>query len=158
MKEHKGNLFDLAVLLVIGFCLFSGVGRFLETRAHSNVRDRTAIVTLRIRSTEAYLPSAVFEGEGVFLASKEYFGELVSARASEALVVAEGEGMRVTGAWEDGRLWDVWIEIRVSGRVGESRFLRSGSDALLLGRYLSLYTERAYLYGEILDVRILAGE
>lgn len=158
MREKRGNLLDLLILLVIGFCIFSGVGRFLETRSQASVNASIAIVTLRIRGTDAYLPSAVTAGEGVFLSSGERFGSVEEISSSYARVTLESEGETVVGVWEDGSRWDAEVLLRVTGSAAEQVFLRDGRYAILSGQMLSLYTERAYLYGEVASVRILVGE
>ncbi len=158
MREHRGNLFDLLILLVIGFCILSGIGRFFETRTQANEREQTAIITVRIPETDALLTSCISVGESVYLASGELYGSVEDVTASPARAQVMSEDGFVVGAWEDGSLMDVEAEIRISGALGEIGFLRGGSAAVLVGQYLSLYTERAYLYGVVTKVRVLAVE
>lgn len=154
MKEKHGNLIDILILLLIGACIFSVVGRFVETRTEAQTEARSASVTLRIAGTDAHLPSSVEEGEDVFLASGECFGSVKTLIALPARVTVESEGDLIDGVWEDGSLWDVEVELLITGAVGENVFLRGGSAAVLAGQYLSLYTERAYFYGEVVSVRV----
>ena len=157
MKERNGNLLDLLILLLIGFGILCGVGRFLETRAHSVGTEDVATVSLRILATEAHLPSCITEGEDVFLTSGERFGEIVAVRAAPARVETEADGDMLVGTWETGEFWDVDVLLRVGGSVGTNGFLRDGRYAILVGQRLSLYTERAYLYGTVKDIRISAS-
>ena len=158
MREHKWNLFDLLVLLTVGFCIFSGVARRMETRSAAEMNARSATVTLRITGTEAHLPSCVSEGEEVFFASGERFGALESIVALPMRVTAEEDGAFFEGEWTGGEFWDVTAEIRIEGSVSEEIFLQGGSRAVLVGQSLSLYTAHAYLYGTLTDVRVRATE
>lgn len=154
MREKHGNLLDILILLLVGFCIFSIVGRFVQMRTGVQAEERAATVLLRIKGTEAQLPLSVEEGEDVFLASGERFGNVKSLTAVPARVTVESEGAVIEGRWEDGSLWDVEVELSIAGTIGENGFLRGGSTAVLAGQSLSLYTRRAYFYGEVSAVHV----
>ena len=155
MKERRGSMLDLLILLLIVLGGFGTLGRFFEARATASDNGSVATVTVELFAYEAHLPSVLAEGEAVFLSSGEHFGELSSVRAEPSRVTVEANGEHLTGAWEDGTLWDTVLELRVTGSVSEERvFLREGGEALLVGQQLSLYTERAYLYGTVKSVEI----
>ena len=154
MKEKHGNFVDIFLLVLIGFSVFSVVGRFAQAQSATGPEEMTASVILRIEGVDTYLPSSVTEGESAFLASGERFGRITSIFASSARVRVESDGELIEGVWEDGSLWDVEVELSITGEIGENGFLRNGSSAILVGQHLSLYSERAYLYGEVIGVEL----
>lgn len=158
MRERRGNLFDLLILLTVAFCIFGGIGRFFEVRAQANKVGQEAILTLSIPETEALFMNCINEGEAVYLASGEDYGTVEALRSSAAHVEMLGEDGFVSGEWKDGTRWEVHTEIRISGTFSEGIFLHEGRTAVLVGQYLSLYTERAYLYGMVTEVRLLTEE
>lgn len=153
MKERNGNLLDLLILLAVGFGVICAIGRGLEAQKKEEGTGIEAIVTVRVTATEAYLPSVVTVGEEVFLASGEKYGELLFVRSSPARAEVEHSGEILVGEWETGELWDAEVMLRIRGDAGENGFLREGGVSVLVGQKLSLYTERAYIYGTVSEVR-----
>lgn len=157
MKMRKGSLFDLLILLVLGFGILCGVGRFFEARAEGG-EESTARITVRVTSTEADLSALVAVGEEVFLASGERFGEILDVSVQPARVELEHGGEILTGTWEGDERWDAEVTVAVAGSIGENGFLRDGRHALLVGQGCSLYTERAYIYGTVSAVSLAMSE
>ena len=150
MKERRGNVLDLFLILLLAFSLVSVLGRFGESRdAFGESVEGT--VTVRVERSDAMLSECLDIGESLYLSTGEYYGELIDIERLPARVTLLEDGVFYVGEYGEEGPWEYLASVRVAGEVRENVFYRSERDALLSGRTVTLWGARTVIRGTIVE-------
>ena len=136
----RGNLLDLFLIFLLLFSLLGALFRWDSLR-HSSSKEQSErlLAVLILRTVDPHVAECLSEGEGVYRASGEYFGELVKKETRPAGVMCIEDGVLVEGEWDASLFCDLYLTFSFSGgRVGD-RTLHKGTQPL------SRFGERLFL-------------
>ncbi len=132
----------LAVLSLIGFLLrFWG----MQSRGEGDLRDYA--VTVEWKNVDARTAQSLLEGDLLYTASGEMFGEVIALESVPTEVEVRQNGMILRV--ESPTRQDVRIGIAVRGREADGQILKNGRDALMIGQALTLYSATAEITARI---------
>lgn len=152
MRERRGNILDLFLILLLAGSLLGVLGRLGDT-AGERYEESDALMRVRVESTDADLSASLRIGEALYLASGEYYGELSEIDSAPAKITLLEDGVFFVGEWDGEGPREYVVTVRVRGAWREEIFYRSERDALLVGAPVTLYGARAVIRGSAIDVR-----
>ncbi|MBE6589296.1 MAG: DUF4330 family protein [Ruminococcaceae bacterium] len=151
MKERRGNVLDLFLILLLAFSLIGVIGRMAEGGV-SSAAEEEALIDIYVPATEARLFECLEIGETLYLGSGEYYGVLTEIGVFPAQVRLEKDGRVYLGAWDADGPKDLVFTVRVKGAFRDAVFHREGRESLLVGDGVSLYGTRAHISGRVSGV------
>ena len=163
---HRGNVLDIAILLIVIASIVSIGYRYYQTREGvSDEQLRTAELTLTAQAVEPGVINALTQGNVVYLKNTgEVLGTLekhpqatgscpVEFHAASVIMTDE-HGNYVQASMPDGTLLDLTAVIKSRGTVDEEGvFLLDGRYAVVPGQRISVYTERVSMVLTVTQVR-----
>ena len=153
MKERRGNVLDLFLILLLVFSILGVIARYREVGMTVDASTEGELV-LRVESTDAALSECLTVGEELYLVSGAYYGELVGIESARARISLLEGGSFFEGEWDENGPREFTLTVKVMGSVKSGVFYHLQREALLVGSTLTLYGERAVIGGKIIAVHL----
>lgn len=152
MKTKRGNLLDVFFILVL---LLGIIGTVIQGVSKNKNIENTNLefynVVLQIETVPYEVSDCILDGDLFYTQSGELFGALQTHHVSPAQIVLKKNGEIYQGFWQHDTMCDVTLFLQVEGTITDDGFLRGGQHALLCGQRLLLYSDKAQIYGTIID-------
>lgn len=129
----------LLLLLGVGGALF----RAWDLHRGGGVETETLTVHLRWSGVEERTLACLEEGEILYTASGEVFGQVSEIVSNSPTVEVKDGSLTVRGTLSEGSLRDADVTVEVEGRRSEGLLLLDGRVPLSVGETLRLYSDRA---------------
>ena len=152
LQNSSFNALDLFLL----FLIVLSVAAFLLRQYSPQKNQRESVeltLTLRVEQLREETISCLSVGDSLYNAAGEDFGNITQLEVSMAEVSIFSEGVFYSDVPSGSELFDLTLQVSVSGSRSGDVFLQDGKFPLLLGKEISLYSNLTVLNAKITEIR-----
>lgn len=147
--EARGKRFrltDFFLIFLLLLCVAGAVLRYWGMRSGTGDELKTYELTAEWRDEDYRTVSCLREGDLLYTAAGETFGEIVSVETVPALVRLREAGILYEGRLPENTRCDVRLTVRIKGSTAGGVLLRNGVYPLHIGESYILYTKLAEMH------------
>ena len=142
-ETNRFRLTDLFLILLLLLCIAGMIFRHWSIRHNASEQLQSFSVTAVWKNVDNRTAACLQEGDWLYTAAGETFGQIMGAESRPAEVRLTEGGNWYEGAWPDDTRSDVYLTVSVRAKTGEGTLLRGGTHPLSVGQTCQLYSGRA---------------
>lgn len=146
-KRRRGSILDLVLIFLLILSVLGIAFRWQQLKGMTaQVQYKEYRLSGQIRSLDPAVLECITDGEALYNASGEYFGQIGSVRATPSRVRLFSNGVYQEAEWDPEQQIDLAVEILFDGTERDGRILWRGRGEVMVGQALTLYSEYATLH------------
>lgn len=145
-RGRRFRLTDFFLILLFLLCAAGMVFRYWGMRSGTGEELKPYELTAEWRNEDYRTVSCLREGDLLYTAAGELFGEVISVETVPALVRLREAGVLYEGRLPENTRCDVRLTVRVMGRTTGGMLLRDGAHPVNAGESYTLYADLAEIH------------
>ena len=153
MKQRRLGMIDIFLIVVL---LLSGIGialRIYTGKGREAGVENSCTVEILARQAFASGVDCIESGEMLYTEDGTAFGRVVEIVRDPTPIVLYTEGRECVGKWDEEKYCNVTLLVEVWGRYDGAVFLQAGRYPIIVGKTLTLYSERVHMMWVIQSVK-----